>query len=144
MRAARLLLGALGLGVLGWGAWLLLDQQDLAELRGVVVWLAGGVVVHDAVLAPLTLLLTAVGARVLPSSWQGAGARAVIVIGTVTLMAIPVLGRFGADYDPANTTVLDRPYAAGWGAVVVLSLVAVAAHAGLRLGRRRAAADPEA
>ena len=35
-----------------------------------------------------------------------------VVLGTVTLMAVPVLGGWGANAD--NPTILDRNYAAGW------------------------------
>lgn len=137
-RASQAVLALLGLAGVAWGAWLLLDTQDLAELRGVALWFAGGVIVHDAVLAPLTLALTAVAGRVIPRNWSGAAASAAIVVGTVTVMAIPVLGGFGADYDRANTTYLDRDYLAGWFGIVVLTVVAVV---GVRFGTRRGTRD---
>lgn len=137
-RVSQAALALLGLAGVAWGAWLLLDTQDLAELRGVAIWFAGGVIVHDAVLAPLTLALTAVAGRIVPRRWSGAAASAAIVIGTVTVMAIPVLGGFGADYDSANTTYLDRDYLAGWLGIVVLTVVAVV---GVQLGTRRRSGD---
>jgi hypothetical protein len=48
-----------------------------------------------------------------------------LVLGSLTIMAIPVLGRFGAR--PDNPTLLDRNYTAGWLVVAGLTLVAVLA-----------------
>ena len=44
-----------------------------------------------------------------------------VVLASVTLVAVPALGRFGAR--PDNPTLLDRRYLAGW--LVVAGLVAV-------------------
>jgi hypothetical protein len=49
---------------------------------------------------------------------------ALIVWGSITLLAVPVLGRFGAL--PDNPTLLDRPYQMSW---LILSAVVVAAAA---------------
>ncbi|MGY2874256.1 hypothetical protein ACVW00_001446 [Marmoricola sp. URHA0025 HA25] len=57
-----------------------------------------------------------------------------VVLGTVTLVAIPVLGRFGARAD--NPTLLDRNYLLGWLVVATLTVVLVgAALAVARSGR---------
>lgn len=135
MSAARGALAALGLAVLGWGAWLLLSTQHLAQLRSAGLWVAGGVLVHDAVLAPATLLLTAAAARVLPRGWRGTAAGVLVVVGTVTVLAVPVLGGWGRGYDAANRTYLDRDYHLGWLLLVVV--VVAAALAGRLLGRVR-------
>ena len=54
MRAARVLLVAAGLGLGLWGVWLMRDF-DTERLVSAGTWLAGGIVLHDAVLAPLTV-----------------------------------------------------------------------------------------
>ena len=123
MRLVRLLLGALGLAAGAYGAMLLLDLGG-ANLRSTLVWVVGGVVVHDAVLAPLTIALGAglvwLGRRGVRTGPLVVGG---VVLGTVTVAAIPVLGRFGARAD--NATLLDRDYLVGWfvfaGATVVIS-----------------------
>ena len=43
---------------------------------------------------------------------RAAAAGGLLVLATVTLAAVPVLGRFGAK--PDNPTLLDRPYLTGW------------------------------
>jgi hypothetical protein len=136
MRAVRALLGAAGLAAAGWGAWLLLGQ-GATNLRATLVWLAGGVLLHDAVLAPLTIAVAWVAGRLAGGRPRAPAAVALVLLGPLTVAAVPVLGRFGARAD--NTTLLDRPYWAGWTALVVVVLVAilVASYAGRR-GRAHA------
>lgn len=56
MIAVRGAMGALGLVAIAWGAWLMTDFTG-DQLVSAGVWLAGGVLVHDAVIAPLTVLV---------------------------------------------------------------------------------------
>jgi hypothetical protein len=84
--------------------------------------LAGGVFAHDALVVPLTLLL-ALAAKLLPRPWRAPTAVGLIVLGSVTLLAIPVLGRLGARAD--NATLLDRNYLLGWAGLAALTVVAV-------------------
>lgn len=135
MSGVRAAIGGAGVLVAAWGAWLLLGQQSGQELRSIVIWLAGGVVVHDAVLAPATVIVAALLARVLPHAVAAVGAVVLTVLGSLTVLAIPVLGGFGASYDPANSTIHDRPYAAGW--VVAAVVVVLGSVLGVGLTRRR-------
>ena len=64
-----------------------------------------------------------------------------IVLGSITILAIPMLGSFGAKDD--NPTLLDRNYWLGWSAIVVLVVVAVAVAAVLRARRTTAAPVPD-
>ncbi|WP_205473523.1 hypothetical protein [Nocardioides sp. SYSU D00038] len=126
----RWLLGALGalLGV--YGGWLLLSRQDADRLLDAATWLVAGVVVHDLVLAPLWLLVVAVAGQLLPRPLQAPALVVGVVVGAVTLLAVPVLGRFGARAD--NPTLLDRDYALGWLAFVAVTVGVVAAAAVVR------------
>jgi hypothetical protein len=45
------------------------------------------------------------------------------VLGTVTVVAVPLLGRFGARAD--NPTLLDRNYLLGWLVLATLTVVVV-------------------
>jgi len=129
----RLLLGALGVAVTAYGAWLLL-QEDLADLVDTVVWLAGGVVLHDFVLVPLTLLLGLALVRLLPANVRAPVVGGLVVLGTVTLMAVPVLGGWGANAD--NPTILDRNYPVGWLVVAGVTTLVVVLTIVLRAGGR--------
>lgn len=117
----RLVIGALGVVMGAFGALRFL-QLDLPDLVDAVLWLAGGVVLHDAVVAPLTILLTVALARVVPEAWRSRVTVAAVVLLTVTALAVPVLGRFGARSD--NPSLLDRDYVGGWLVLAALVLVA--------------------
>jgi hypothetical protein len=131
--AARWLMGGLGVALGAYGAWLALTRQDAGQLAEIAVWLAAGIVLHDVVVAGVAVAGVAVGRRVLPMPWRAPATLALVVWGGVTLMAVPVLGRFGAR--PDNPTLLDRPYLASW-AVLSIVTVVVVALAGLVRARR--------
>lgn len=128
MRAARLGLGSLGVAVTAYGLFLLLGLGT-EQLAGVLVWVVGGVVAHDGVIAPLVLVLGVLVAVRAPSSWRTPLLWALVVLGPLTLVAVPVLGRFGAKAD--NPTLLDRPYWLGY-AVIVAVVLAFAAMSARR------------
>jgi hypothetical protein len=118
-----LLLGVAGVAAGLYGVALLLDDP-LGDLVEIVVWLVAGVLLHDLVLAPLSLVAAAGSRRVLPEAARGSITVGAVVLVAVTLVAIPVLGRFGAS--PGNDTLLDRNYVAGWltvGGLVALGVV---------------------
>lgn len=133
MRAVRVLLGAVGVGVAAYGVSLLLDL-GFGNLKATAEWVIGGVVLHDGVLAPLTIALGYVVVRLSRGrSLPGPVVVGGLVLGTVTVAAIPVLGRFGARSD--NATLLDRHYVIGWGVLAAITVAATAC--GLVLQRRR-------
>ncbi len=119
----RLVPGALGVLVGLYGAWLLLSRQEPSQVLDVAVWTVAALLLHDVVLGGLELALGAAAQRVLPWTVSGPVAGGFLVLGSVTLMAVPVLGRFGARED--NPTLLDRDYTTGWLVLAVLVLVAV-------------------
>lgn len=114
----RLLLGLAGVAAAAYGLWLLWDQGT-DNLRAAVTWLVVGVLAHDAVLAPATIALAFLAA-VVPRGWRTAAAAAFVVLGTLTVVALPVLSGMGER--PDNPTLLDRDYSAGWLAVAALTL----------------------
>ena len=127
----RLAVGAAGVLVGLYGAYLLLEL-GLSNLVSAVVWLAAGVVVHDGVLGPAL-----VGAGVLVAALVRGPARApvtagLVVLGTVTVTAIPVLTRMGARAD--NPTLLDRHYVVGW--LVFAAFVGLAVLVGVLRSRQ--------
>ncbi|MEO7350371.1 MAG: hypothetical protein ABIW17_00605 [Marmoricola sp.] len=131
----RLLIGAVGVAMGAFGGLRLL-QLDLPDIVNAVLWLAGGVVIHDGVIAPITIAVTVLATRVLPSRARVRVTVGVIVLATVTITAIPVLGRFGAR--PDNPTILPRNYLLGWLVLAVLVLlVSLLAGPASRLVRGR-------
>ena len=116
-----MLVAALGAAATAYGVWLLVDRQP-GQLAGVGLWVAGGIVAHDGLLAPLVVAAGVAVAVRGPASLRTPLLWAVVVLGPLTLIAVPVLGRFGAKTD--NPTLLDRPYWLGYVAVVGLGLLA--------------------
>ena len=135
MRAARLSLGAVGIVLVLVGCWRLVGQS-LPALADVALFLAGGVLAHDLLLAPL-VVLAGVGVARLPVRARPPAVVGLVVLGSVTLMAAPVIGRSGAR--PDVPSLLDRPYGALWlgFAVLVLATSLVAALVRRRSGRTR-------
>ena len=126
----RTAVGAAGVLLGLYGGWLLVTRED--RLADVAVWLVAGVVLHDAVLAVVTLALGALAVRAVPAPARAPVVVGFVVLGTATLFAVPVLGRFGAR--PDNPTLLDRDYTAGW---LLLAAITTAAVAGAALVRSR-------
>lgn len=133
----RTLLGALGVAVTAYGGWLLVTRTDTGQLVDAGVWLAAGVVLHDVVLTAAVLAGAALSLRLVPDPARAPAVVGMVVLGSLTLVAVPVLGRFGARAD--NATLLDRPYLASW---LALAAVTVLAVTGASLVRSRR--DPHA
>ena len=137
MRVTRWVLGAAGVTMVLVGVWHLLGTR-LSDLPGVLVFAAGGVLAHDLVLAPLVALGGALLVRVLPPSWRAPVVVGLVVLLSATLVAVPVLGRFGAK--PDDPGLLPLPYLRHWlllGGVVAAGVVA-AAGVTAGVARRRA------
>ncbi|MFB7935956.1 hypothetical protein [Streptomyces sp. NPDC056049] len=124
----RYAVGGLGVGLIGLGAWLVTAEPAPGA---VLVWLAGALVVHDGVLAPLVL---AVGLVIAGRPGRGLWRGALVIAGSVVLVTLPLLLRPGP---PPNPSALPLPY----GRNLAIVLAAVATGAGLlhlaRLWRRR-------
>jgi len=116
----RLAIGVLGVAMGAFGALRFL-QLDFPDMVDAVLWLAAGVVVHDGVIAPLTIALTVLATRVVPSKARVRVTVGLIVLATVTVSAVPVLSKLGEK--PDNPTLLDRNYLVGWLVFAVLVLL---------------------
>ena len=121
---ARLVLGGCGVALVLYGALLVLSRQDPGQWFEVGVWLGVGVLAHDAALSAIVIGACFLGSRWLPRPWQAPAVLALVVWGTLTVVAVPVLVRAGARAD--NATLLDRPYATTWWAISVIVVLLVA------------------
>ncbi|MEU4064612.1 hypothetical protein AB0F25_19715 [Streptomyces wedmorensis] len=117
--------GCLGLVLIGIGAWRVADQPDPL---GVVVWMAGAVVLHDGIVAPLVL---AIGLLLVGRPERGVLRGALVVAGSLVLIALPLLARPG---EPPNPSALPLPY--GRNLAIVLAAVVVVAVAVILVRRR--------
>lgn len=105
----RLALGALGLAGLGYGGLYLLSRAGVTHPRELGAWLVGGVVLHDGVLAPLTLLAGAVSSRWLPGRGRRYAQGTALAIALVALPALVLVYRHGSQ--PAPKALLRQDYA---------------------------------
>ena len=140
MRAARIVLVGLGAVLVGVGGGSLVAGVPPRQWLGILLWMGGAVVLHDAVFAPLVLvgsrILRRIGARV---SWvQVAIVQVALVVGAaLTLIAVPGIASQGLG--ARNPSVLVFAYAPtlaiAWGAIGVLTAALVV---GIGFRRRRA------
>jgi hypothetical protein len=91
---SRLLLGGLGLAALTFGAQQLLTGGNSTRITSSIPWLAGTLVLHDAVLAPLAAVIGWALVRLLRERAPRAVpviATALFVAAVLTLLALPSL-----------------------------------------------------
>ena len=127
--AFRGLLIAVGVGFGLWGLWLMRDFTS-EQLISTGTWLAGGIILHDAILAPITVGLGIAASRLLPGHFRAATGLAFLLWATLTVVFVPVLSGQGGK--PDNDTILGRPYLLSW-----LLLTGVLAGAAIIAARRR-------
>jgi hypothetical protein len=132
--AIRLGLGLAGIALAVVGVRDLLSF-DWSRLLPALEWLVVGNVLHDAVLAPVVVALGVVFTRAAPVWARQPVTTGFVVLGSMTLVAIPVLGNFGDE--ATNPSLMPRNYWAGW--LVLVGIVAVGVAAGCWQNRRRAA-----
>ncbi|MCA1981591.1 hypothetical protein [Nocardioides nematodiphilus] len=136
MRTTRVVLVLLGAGLLGYGAWLLQHWQTLAQLRQAATWALVGLILHDAIFAPLVAALGWLVSRLFPQAVATALASLGIVLVSLTVGGFAVLGRSGDG--GLNHTLLDRDYVSGWlGASIVIVLAYGVGAMAARIGRAR-------
>ena len=134
MRAGRALLMVAGVAGGIWGLWLMRDFTS-TQLVSIGTFLVGGVILHDAILAPVTVGLGVLAARLLPGHFRAAVGIAFLIWATLTLAFFNVLSGQGGK--PDNVTVLNRPYALSW-LVMTAMLAVIAVIAATRRRRDRA------
>jgi hypothetical protein len=110
MTTARVILIGIGLVTGAYGAVLVWENPPVIIMR-IVVWALVGVVLHDAVFAPLCVALGFAGRRLIPGKWWPPIAVAAFCSAVLVFLAIPVYGKPGMR--PDNMTVLDRNYSLG-------------------------------
>ncbi|WP_330232319.1 hypothetical protein OHA40_07385 [Nocardia sp. NBC_00508] len=117
MIIVRILLALAGVALMCYAITLLLDFAT-GDLLSIALWFAAGILLHDAVLAPLSAIVGVGARRILPRAWWAAAACGAVCTVALVLIAIPVLGRGHAV--PDNPTVLDRNYPVGLAIILTI------------------------
>ncbi|MBD8078447.1 hypothetical protein [Cellulosimicrobium arenosum] len=140
VRWSRRVLLVGGAALIGFGLWTAWSTVPSSQWPSALVWLAGGVVVHDAVLAPLAV---AVGAWVLPRVppvWRGPLRGGLLAAGTLGVLAIALVA--GAA-DRRNPSVVPQDPLAAIAAAAIAVVIGAVVGAFLA-GARPRGGDPDA
>ena len=124
----------IGGAIIAWGAAGLIADNG-AGVTGTrlvpwLAWLFGALVVHDAVIVPLTMLAGRATRRARPLVIRTPLQVALALTGVVTLYAVPLLLGYGRGAQPGNASVQPLNYRTSWLVVVALVWLAAAALAG--------------
>ncbi|WP_211880791.1 hypothetical protein [Pseudarthrobacter albicanus] len=137
VRTARILLGAAGTGLAGYGLLGLPTQLGPPQLVGLLTWMALALVLHDGVIVPLSTVagagLTRLGSGLRPAS--AAVLRGALMAGAVVSLITGLLLK--AQSEARNTTVLEADYAGRllWFWTILALAAAAAVYACERAGR---------
>ena len=128
----RLALGTVGVSVMAIAALGILRDRSFTDPPGLAVWLGGGVIAHDAILAPLSLVVGAIASRIVPHHIRHVVAYGLVTAAVVLVVGVPVL--VAAHRSRANATIMNQNYTAGLAVaeLVILAATAVAAFITLR------------
>lgn len=138
MRAARGVLVGLGIVMLGLGAWAFVAQVEPRAYIGLLLWCIAALVLHDGVIAPLTVLVGVLARRAgrrVPYASIAVAQTALLIVALLCALVIPEI--VGQHRGTANPTILPLDYAAHLAIVVGVLLVLAVAITVVPLVRRR-------
>ena len=138
MRKYRITLGLSGGVLLAFGAFRLVTQLDADDLVVLALWLAAAVVLHDSVIAPITVG-TGVALRGVPPRARRYLQGALIVGALITVIAIPLIGRRGTQ--PESEAILLRDYSANLALLLGMTAAVAAVLYALGVLREHRPAD---
>jgi hypothetical protein len=122
VRGALVLLGIL---LLARGAWVAYTTIGSGDRIHVVIWLALGLVVHDGLLAPISVLLGHLALPHLPTTARWAARALLAWLGAVLIIGLPLVRQAPRRANP--TVEIGHPFvgvcvAVGIGVVVVIAV----------------------
>jgi hypothetical protein len=146
MRLARIILIAVGLAGLFFGALILVQKERPDQILGVIIWILAAIIVHDGILSPLLLLVDVwmrrAGRRI-PYGVLAIVQGGVVVGAIMSMLVLPEI--YKKSLGVKNPTILPLDYglnlALFWAAVALLTAAACALY--LRSARRRSPAPVE-
>jgi hypothetical protein len=129
VRKYRIALGVAGGLLLTFGLFRLVTELDTGDLFVLVVWLAAAVVLHDGLLAPITVA-TGVALSRAPARARRYLQGALLVGALITIIALPLIWRHGSQ--PESKAILLRDYGAGLTLLLGMTATVALALYGLR------------
>lgn len=141
-RPVRAVIGGAGGLLAAFGVFRLVSEIPVGSLLALSVWLAGALVLHDAVLSPGLLGLGAV-IRHAPARIRGYLQGALIAGGIVSVIAIPLIYRTGSQ--PRVKAILDQDFRRNLAVLfAIISVTALAGYLWRVIRERRTASSPGA
>ncbi|MQA06601.1 MAG: hypothetical protein GEV07_29155 [Streptosporangiales bacterium] len=134
-RVALAIAYAAGTALAGYGVWLMLTTRTSRKLFDVFLWLAGALVVHDGIIAPLAVVVGLVVARFVPAMVRAPVQAGLFASGAVTVAAASLV--LGLGRKPDNPSLLPLPYGRNLLLVLALIWATVAVLAGVKRIFRR-------
>lgn len=126
---------AVGGAVFAFGLYGLLHNAAQTVPGNVVKWIAGSLILHDAILAPAALVAGLVLARLLPAAIRAGMQATLAVCAVVVVMSVPVLRAAGRR--PDNPSLLPHDYARNVAIVIAVILVGGTLLTAVRAARAR-------
>lgn len=133
-KAFRFALGALGVAVMGIAALGILRDRSFTDPPGLAVWLGAGVIAHDFILAPLSLLIGFIASRLVPHDVRHVVGYGLATAAVILVVGVPVL--LASHRDRANPTIMNQNYGVGLMIAELVVLVATGLTAFVLLRRR--------
>lgn len=135
MRSARWLLGGLGVVLLTYGSWRIVQYSAATRPAQLGIWLAAALVLHDGILSWLVVGIGWLLARFVPGRARSYLQGGLITAGLVSLVAAPLIYRRGRSQP--GQALLERDYLANL-LIIAACIAAVTAIAYLVRVRREA------
>lgn len=124
-----------GGGVLTFGFIGLMTNSAQTRPGNMVKWVVGGLIAHDAIVAPAVVAISFLLARLLPAAVRGGIQATLAVCAVLVVMSYPVLKAVGRD--PNNPSLLPLDYPRNLAIVLAIVLVGGVTLTLLRAARRR-------
>ena len=132
----RILLGTVGVALLGYGGYQLLNNSSVTHPVEVATWLVIALAVHDGVIAWVVVVVGWLIARVVPPRARAYVQGGLICAALITLIALPLIYRRGKA-EP-GLTLLTQNYPAHLAVLLGMVAAVTAAAYGVRAARDRA------
>jgi hypothetical protein len=121
MKAWRIILAAAGVALGAFGVFRLVSEIPTYSLLILGVWLAAGLVIHDAILAPSVVGVGWLLRRYVPDRGRRYLQVALIISGLITVIAVPMVFLRGTQ--PAVKALLLRNY--GFNLILIIAIIGV-------------------
>jgi len=140
----RLALLGLGVVLIGTGVVVGLTTVPQGQWPSVLIWLAGGVAVHDALLAPTAILLGLVVLPRVPADWRPALRAGALGAAVLAILAVVIVAAASMRRDPSVVPVpLSTSLVVASGVLVLAVMTGAALGTARRRPRAPGPADAE-